>query len=120
MESSINSSIIKNLDIPPTKQIYSKYDEITLPSSIDLPNGYIGRDYVCFRSKIGNNDFVRKRNSCMACQVDKKTNNSVYDNTNTNIISSCVYSTEENSNDASVWTHKQCQDKCSTMEDLSV
>lgn len=97
-----------------TKNTYNKFDEIDLPSSVDLPNGYIGRDYICFRNKIGDQNFVNKRSGCMACQVDSRQNgNKNYQGTNTNVIATCVYSNHTDPNDPDLWTKKMCIDFCS-------
>jgi len=92
-----------------TKQTYKQFDEIKLPSSIGGEAGYIGRDFICFRDKISDQDFVSKRNGCMACQVDNK----IHAKTGTNIIATCVYG--ENSTDPSVWTHAMCESECSKL-----
>lgn len=93
-----------------TKQTYKQFDEITLPSSIDGKMGYVGRDFICFRDKISDQQFVSKRNGCMACQVD---NNKVNPITGTNVVSTCVYG--DNINDPSVWSHAMCESKCSQL-----
>jgi hypothetical protein len=101
-------------ELPKTKQIYSKYEEINLPSSIGGNNGYIGRDYVCYRKKIGDQSFVSKRTGCMACQVGDNTDK--YDDTGTNVISTCVYSDNVDDNDPDVWTKQMCINKCAKIE----
>jgi hypothetical protein len=95
------------------QSIYNKGDEITLPSSNDLPTGYIGRDYVCFRQKEGNHNFVKKRTGCMACQVDKSGNKN-YNGTNTNVVATCVYAKVADPTDKDVWTRDQCVTACAT------
>lgn len=100
-----------------TKQIYEKGDEVTLPSSLSQPDGYISRDMVCFRNKLGNIDYMKKRAGCMACQVDSRADKKMYNGTNTNIISSCVYS-KDKPDDPSVWTKDQCVAMCAKVKDL--
>jgi len=92
-----------------TKQTYKQFDEVKLPSSIGGEAGYIGRDFICFRDKISDQDFVSKRNGCMACQVDNK----MHAKTGTNITATCVYG--ENSTDPSVWTRAMCESECSKL-----
>ena len=101
-----------------TQQIYNKYDEITKPSSNGKPNGYIGRDFVCFRGKDGDHTFMSKRTGCMACQVDSRQNSEKYEGTQTNVISTCVYSDDLDPNDQSVWTKDMCRSKCEKIKDL--
>jgi len=102
----------KNME---TKQIYSKYEEINYPSSLTEPNGYISRDQICFRNKMGDFDFMRKRSGCMACQVDTTQNNKNY--LNTNVITTCLYSDIKNENDKSVYIKQECLDRCAMMQD---
>ncbi len=101
-----------------TKQTYKKFEEITLPSSISYPNGYIGRDYICYRKKIGDQDFVSKRGGCMACQINNKDIDKT-GNTHTNVVSSCVYSDKLDPNDMSIWTKEMCIDQCTKMPDVN-
>ena len=96
-----------------TKQNYKKYDEITLPSSVDGKSGYIGRDYICYKNKANNIDFMSSRPNCMVCQTDPTNNN--YGNTNTNIISTCVYSDNIKNNEPMVWNKNMCINKCSVI-----
>lgn len=104
-----------NLTVPQTiqpnmtKQTYKKFDEIKLPSSVGGKTGYIGRDFICFRDKISDQDFVSKRTGCMACQVDNK----IHPKTETNITATCVYG--ENTTDPSVWTRAMCESECSKL-----
>lgn len=93
---------------------YEKLQEVTNPSNLNGTGGYIGRDQICFREKLGDVEFMKKRYGCMACQVDKRTNGEKnYDGTKTNIISTCVYGDADNS-DPSIWTKEQCKSVCST------
>lgn len=101
-----------------TKQMYNKFEEIILPSSIGSPNGYIGRDFVCYRKKIGDQDFVSKRGGCIACQVNNK-NIDKAGNTNTNVVSTCVYSDKLDPSDPSVWTKQMCIDQCAKITDIN-
>lgn len=103
-----------------TKQVYNKLDEITLPSSISASTGgYIGRDFVCFRSKMGDNSYVTKNNGCMACQVDKSGKNNNYGNTQTNVISTCVYTDDPKNTDPSIWTKQMCESACGKLQDVN-
>jgi hypothetical protein len=108
----------KQESVAPTKQIYKKYDEIVKPSSISGNTGYIGRDYVCFRDKLGDQQFVSKRNGCMACQVDNRLDSDKYVGTNTNVISSCVYTETDDHTDPAVWTYKMCKSECAKAKDV--
>jgi hypothetical protein len=112
-------TIEENLTIPLTKQYYLKGEEITLPSSVSQPTGYIGRDNVCFRSKLGDIPFMNKREKCMACQVDNRTKWQTYDGTNTNIISTCLYSDNPNEHDPSLWTKAHCQAECNKLQNIN-
>lgn len=98
-----------------TKQIYAKYDEITLPSSTDAIHGYIGRDQICFRHKLGDIGFMNKRPKCMACQVDTRSGSTQH--LNTNVITSCVYAENSDPNDPTIWTKQQCIDNCKLLVD---
>jgi hypothetical protein len=109
----IKSELINLSPIINTKQIYKKYDEITLPSSVDGKSGYIGRDYICYKNKANNIDFMSSRPNCMVCQTDPTNNN--YGNTNTNIISTCVYSDNIKNNEPMVWNKNMCINKCSVI-----
>jgi hypothetical protein len=116
----VNMDLINEKIIPtklPEVNIYSKNEEIMYPSSVD--DIYVGRDSVCFRSQLGNFNYMKNRNGCLACQVDKRKTgqNTNYDGTKTNVISTCLYSTSKNPSDPTVWTKKECVDKCSVMED---
>lgn len=93
---------------------YAKLDEIIYPSSLTGEKGYISRDDICYRYKKDDDRFVKNRYGCMACQVDNTDGEKNYDNTNTNVIVSCVYG--DNKNDPSVWSREQCVQKCSTPE----
>ena len=113
-------TIEENLTVTPlTKQYYLKGEEITLPSSVSQPTGYIGRDNVCFRSKLGDIPFMNKREKCMACQVDNRTKWQTYDGTNTNIISTCLYSDNPNEHDPSLWTKAHCQAECNKLQNIN-
>jgi len=105
---------------PSTKQQYNKGDEITLPSSISSPLGYIGRDQVCFRGKLGDIGYMKQRPGCMACMVDNRPEKErkTYDGTNTNIVASCAYSNEDVPNDPTVWTKQKCIIQCNKIPDL--
>jgi len=119
ISSNLPNQTITVSNLPQTKQIYDKYDSIVLPSS--LSNPYIGRDYVCYRQMIGNQQFVSNRPHCMACQVDKRINSQKYAGTNTNIISTCSYTDDSlvNPTDPSIWTKSKCMIACSEMQDQS-
>ena len=87
-----------------------------LPSSIDP---YISRDFVAYKNLVGDSNFVSKRPGAMACKVDK-TNDwrfQNYDGTMTNIISSCVYTLNDISDDPEIWTKKQCETVCGKIND---
>lgn len=103
----------EDTNTPRTRQIYKKGDEIVLPSSLSGP--YIGRDQICFRTKLGDTDFMGARSGCMACQVDTRANHKTYDNTKTNVMSTCVYGSSGTPN---VFTKEQCVKQCSTVKDL--
>ena len=107
------SELIKPDIIITTETNYKKYDEIVLPSSISGTSGYIGRDYICYKNKANDIDFISKRPKCMVCQTDPNNNN--YDNTNTNIISTCVYTDNIQNNDPMVWNKNMCINKCSVI-----
>lgn len=103
-----------------TKQIYDKLEEITLPSSISSSTGgYVGRDFVCFRSKMGDESYVSKNTGCIACQVDKSGKNNNYGNTKTNVISTCVYTDDPTNKDPSIWTKHQCVASCEKLQDVN-
>jgi hypothetical protein len=105
--------------LPETKQTYKKYDEITLPSSLSpTTGGYIGRDYICFRNKLGDTSYVSKNSGCMACQVDNSGKNNNYSNTQTNVVATCVYTTDPNNTDPSVWTKQMCINSCAKLTDV--
>jgi hypothetical protein len=103
----------ERVTILPIRNVYNKFDEIILPSST---TPYIGRDFVCFKEKYTDADYVSKRDGCMACSVDTaddwKTKN--YKNTATNVMTTCLYSTG-GSSDPSVWNKQQCVDECSKL-----
>jgi hypothetical protein len=103
------------------RQTYNQFDEIDSPSSLDGPQGYIGRDYVCFRNKLGDQSFVNKRSGCMACTVDKGSSgaNTTYGGTNTNVISTCTYAESLNPLDPDVWTQDMCRANCETMQNIN-
>lgn len=107
---------INSTDSP--QQIYKKYDEIIKPSSTK-PNSYIGRDYVCFREKLGDQTFMSKRTGCMACQVDSRKIPEKYGGTETNVIASCVYNENTDPNDKSVWTKNMCLSECAKLKDIN-
>lgn len=96
-----------------TRQVYNTLDEVILPSST---NPYISRDFICFREKIADTPFMQDKGGCMACKVDNspewKTN--VKNGTHTNIISTCVYSTEESPKNTNTWNKQKCINFCST------
>jgi len=96
---------------------YKKYQQITNPSSISEPDGYIGRDKVCYRNKIGDSDFVKRRFGCMACQVDNDTTKKHnYDGTRTNVISTCVYSDKADLENG-IWDENMCREQCGKLKD---
>ena len=103
---------------PTTKQFYNKLEDIELPSSISKEDeGYISKNRICFRDNINKFDYTNKRNKCMACQVDlRKDTNINYDNTNTNIIVTCPYTT---SNYKGVHTKEDCINLCKDVPDIS-
>jgi hypothetical protein len=100
-----------------TKNIYKKYEEIILPSSLkQSTGGYIPAHFVRYREKSNNINYIKKRPHCMACQVDNRQNkNSNYDNTMTNISVTCPYSDE---NIKGVFTKEDCIQRCSEINDL--
>ena len=100
-----------------TKNIYKKYEEILLPSSLkQSTGGYIPAHFVRYREKSNNINYIKKRPHCMACQVDNRQNkNSNYDNTMTNISVTCPYSDE---NIKGVFTKEDCIQRCSEINDL--
>jgi hypothetical protein len=96
---------------------YEKYQKITNPASVSEPAGYIGRDQVCYRNKIGDFDFVKRRFGCMACQVDRDKNKKHnYDGTGTNVISTCVYADNADL-EHGIWDEKMCKDQCEKLKD---
>lgn len=97
-----------------TQQIYAKYDEIIHPSSLSGISGYISRDQICFRNKMGDLDYMKKRAGCMACQVDNTKDKKYF---NTNVITTCLYSPEPDTNDKSVYNRQQCIDRCIMLQD---
>lgn len=95
------------------KRIYNKLDEITKPSNLTGERGYIGRDQICYRSKLGDTEFMKKRPYCMACQVDiRKGGNVDYDGTYTNVMKTCLYADNHDPNDPTVWTKDKCIVTC--------
>lgn len=100
-----------------TKQKYQKYEDILLPSSL---NPYIGRDFVAYKGKYFDKNYVSKRPGAIACQVDNSINwqSQNYDASQTNIISSCAYTLDNTSNDPYVWTKSQCVNQCSNLADI--
>lgn len=111
---------VQSAPVQTTKQIYTKLDEITLPSSISASTGgYIGRDFVCFRGKMGDASYVSKNNGCMACQVDKSGKNNNYGKTQTNVISTCVYTDDPKNTDPSIWTKQMCEASCGKIQDVN-
>lgn len=108
----------ETMKIPTTKNIYQKYEDINLPSSLKKETGgYIPSHYVCFRNKSNNIDYIKKRQKCMACQVDNRLNkNSNYDNTMTNISVTCPYNNE---NEPGVFSREDCLSRCAQINDLS-
>ena len=101
-----------------TKQIYNKFEDIELPSSlVKETGGYISKDNVCFRDNINNVEFTNKRDKCMACQVDlRKDKNQNYENTNTNIIATCPYTTSDY---LGVYKEDDCDKICKDIADLN-
>ncbi len=98
------------------KQIYAKYDEITSPSSL---SPYVGRDKICFKDKLADNDYTSKRDGCIACKVDT-TNSALsknYNQTNTNVINTCTYSS--NPSDSTIWNKQKCKDECAKVQDVT-
>jgi hypothetical protein len=96
-----------------TKQVYNSLDEVILPSST---SPYISRDFICFREKITDQIFMQDKGGCIACRVDNSPEwkNNVKNGTHTNIISTCVYSTDENPKNPSTWNKQKCINFCST------
>jgi len=118
-QTSLSESNVSQLQTSATKQIYNKYDEIILPSSIGGASGYVGRDYVCFRNKIGDQPYVSKRTGCMACQIDTTGGGTkTYAGTNTNIISTCSYADKSDPSDLSLWTKDVCMVQCGKIPDI--
>ena len=118
--SSVPSTVPVGVELPisrETRTVYSKYDEILLPSSVSgMPDGYIGRDYICYRGRAEDRNFMAKRGGCMACQINK--NNSKDNITKTNIFTTCVYGTDEDhAKDPTVNTKQMCLNKCKDLED---
>ncbi len=111
---SLVASITQN-----TKSVYKKNDDITLPSSLSKPDGYIGRDYVCYRGKLCDQFFVSQRPGCMACQVDSRNNGSnKYAGTGTNVMTTCVYGSDaDNMTNPNIWTKQMCINSCANMQD---
>ena len=108
----------ETVKIPTTKNIYQKYEDINLPSSLKKETGgYIPSHYVCFRNKSNDIDYIKKRQKCMACQVDNRINkNSNYDHTMTNISVTCPYNNE---NEQGVFSREDCLSRCAQINDLS-
>jgi hypothetical protein len=96
-----------------TQRNYNKLDEITKPSNLTGDRGYIGKDQICYRSKLGDLDYMKKRPYCMACQVDKRKDGNVdYDGTYTNIMKTCLYADNYDPNDSNIWTKDKCLITC--------
>lgn len=89
---------------------YKKYELITKPSNLDpQTGGYISRDFVCYRYMLSDQDFVKKRPYCMACQVDTSDspNSQNRGGTGTNVISTCVYGDDK--------SEQQCREQCAAL-----
>jgi hypothetical protein len=112
-----NNSIIASdiIDSYPIKQIYKKNEEILYPSS---RSPHISRDKICYRSRYNNDDFIKKHDGCLACQVDTTDNwnNNNYDDSKTNIIATCPYSSVP-SVDPDVNSKQKCVELCATLKD---
>lgn len=113
--SSIGSEQIQVKNVATEKQNYKKLEEITLPSS-KIP--YISRDQICYKEHLNDADYVSKREGCMACKVDTsdKWKDRNYNNTNTNIVNTCTYSSKPS--DSSIWDKNRCVTECSKMQDI--
>lgn len=104
--------------IEPIKTIYKEFDQVINPSSKSLETGgYISRDYVCYREKAGDINFISKRPMCMVCTLNN--NNEINQITKTNIESTCVYASDnEVSNiDNNVWTKDRCIKSCKLLQE---
>ena len=103
---------------PTTKQFYNKLEDVELPSSISKDDeGYISKNRICFRNNINNFDYTNKRDKCMACQVDLRKNKNInYDDTNTNIIVTCPYTTSDYKG---VHKKEDCINLCKDIPDIS-
>ena len=102
---------------PTTKQFYNKLEDVELPSSISKDDeGYISKNRICFRNNINNFDYTNKRDKCMACQVDLRKNKNInYDDTNTNIIVTCPYTTSDYKG---VHKKEDCINLCKDIPDI--
>lgn len=96
------------------KTIYKPYEEVYYPSSID-DNNYISRDYICYRDKIKDQDFVSKRKGCMACVIDPT--NKINKVTGSNILSTCIYGSDANALvDSTIFSKQKCLVTCEEVQ----
>lgn len=102
-----------------TKQNYKKGESVYLPSSLDDKLGYIGRDFICYRHSMKDQDYISKRGGCMACTVDLTNDGKNIDAiTGTNILSTCVYGHDSDVLlDDKIWSRKKCETMCQSMPD---
>lgn len=101
------------------KTIYKEFDKIVYPSSESLDTGgYISRDYVCYREKAGDINFISKRPMCMVCTINN--NDEINQITRTNIESTCVYASDNEASkdiDGTVWTEDRCIKSCKLLQE---
>ncbi len=98
------------------KQFYKKGEDVFLPSSIGGKSGYIGRDHICYRHLVKDQNYISKRGGCMACTVDESNGGKNITFAETNILTTCIYGSDEDALiDNKIWSKKKCQTVCSEM-----
>jgi hypothetical protein len=103
IENKVDEIIVKPSESE-TKRYYKKFEEIKLPSSL---SPYISRDQICYKTN-NTPSFTSKRGGCMACKVGS---DPIYDGTN--VVSTCVYTLDNNNTSDNIWTKQQCLIECS-------
>ena len=99
------------------KQFYKKGENVYLPASLGGKLGYVGRDYLCYRHKVNDQDYIAKRGGCMVCNVDL-TNANTNGFAGTNIINTCVFGSDDDALlDSKILSRKKCETICDAHQD---
>ena len=97
------------------KTIYKQGEPIYYPASLGS-DGYMSRDYICYKDKANDINYISKRPGCMACLVDAE--DKIDPVTKTNIKAVCLHGPDLIINNK-LWNENTCITECGALANPS-